>query len=133
MTGLQLDRDPPGRIAGSDPEDRNPGTAQCCGLPALGLFAALIFNTASTRRLFFALIACCAIVTAAFLCILKTSQLRLDQESCFPDLAQFGLYQIDELQARSWMLAGSPFGMAMPRRAASMVLQREVGISSTRA
>ena len=51
----------------------------------------------------------------------------------FNGQTQFGLYQIDELQARSWMLAGSPFGMAMPNRAASMVLQRGVGISSTRA
>ena len=43
-----------------------------------------------------------------------------------------GAYQIGELHARSWIVAGSPPGIAMPSAAASRVLQRGVGISSTR-
>ncbi len=45
----------------------------------------------------------------------------------------FGAYQIGELHARSWMLIGSPSGTGTPRFAASIVLQRGVGISITRA
>lgn len=44
-----------------------------------------------------------------------------------------GEYQIGDDQARSWIVAGSPSGIAIPSRAASRVLQRGVGISSTRA
>ncbi len=43
-----------------------------------------------------------------------------------------GVYQIGEVQARSWMEAGSPFGIGNPSRTASRVLQRGVGISRTR-
>ncbi len=43
-----------------------------------------------------------------------------------------GVYQIGDVQARSWIETGSPFGTGTPRRAASIVLQRGVGISRTR-
>jgi len=38
-----------------------------------------------------------------------------------------------EVQARSWMLAGTSAGGATPSEAASLVDQRGVGISRTRA
>src|SRR5262245_46591376 len=55
-----------------------------------------------------------------------------------PRLAAFaasalGVYQIGELQARSWIVAATTSGGAMPSFAAWIVVQRGVGISSTRA
>jgi len=44
-----------------------------------------------------------------------------------------GVYQIGDVQARSWIVAGRPFGIGIPSATASYVLQRGVGISSTRA
>jgi hypothetical protein len=38
-----------------------------------------------------------------------------------------GVYQMGDVQARSWIVAGNPAGMGTPRRAASRVLQRGVG------
>ena len=49
-----------------------------------------------------------------------------------PSRQPAGEYQIDELQARSWMVAGrSGFG-GIPSRRASQVDQRQLGFSSTR-
>ena len=42
-----------------------------------------------------------------------------------------GVYQIGELHARSWIWVGA--GASIPNLAASYVVQRGVGISSTRA
>src|SRR3972149_8428325 len=44
-----------------------------------------------------------------------------------------GVYQIGELHARSWMVAATTSGGAMPSCLAWIVVQRGVGISSTRA
>jgi len=44
-----------------------------------------------------------------------------------------GVYQIGELHARSWRVAATTSGGAMPSFAAWMVVQRGVGISSTQA
>src|SRR5436190_10249149 len=44
-----------------------------------------------------------------------------------------GVYQIGELHARSWIVADTTSGGAMPSFAAWIVVQRGVGISSTRA
>ena len=44
-----------------------------------------------------------------------------------------GVYQIGELQARSWTVAATTSGGAMPSSCAWMVVQRGVGISSMRA
>ncbi len=44
-----------------------------------------------------------------------------------PSVAE-GAYQMGELQARSWMVAGTSAGGSAPRRAASQVVQRGVGI-----
>src|SRR5262245_37117474 len=44
-----------------------------------------------------------------------------------------GVYQIGELQARSWMVAATTSGGAIPSCFAWIVVQRGVGISSTRA
>ena len=43
-----------------------------------------------------------------------------------------GVYQIGDVHARSWIETGSPFGTGTPRRTASIVLQRGVGISRAR-
>ena len=44
-----------------------------------------------------------------------------------------GVYQIGEDQARSWSVAATTSGGAMPSCLAWIVVQRGVGISSTRA
>src|SRR5262245_36967298 len=44
-----------------------------------------------------------------------------------------GVYQMGELQARSWRVGGTTSGGAMPSFAAWIVVQRGVGISSARA
>ena len=46
---------------------------------------------------------------------------------------RYGAYQIGEVHARSWIVAGTPSSSGRPARAASNVLQRGVGISITRA
>ena len=43
-----------------------------------------------------------------------------------------GVYQIDEVQALFWMVAGTLSGRSMPKKSASYVVQRGVGILSTR-
>ncbi len=43
-----------------------------------------------------------------------------------------GVYQIGDVHPRSWIETGSPVGTGTPSRTASSVLQRGVGISSTR-
>jgi hypothetical protein len=44
-----------------------------------------------------------------------------------------GVYQMGELQARSWMVEGTAVGTGRPLAIATKVLQRGVGISRTRA
>jgi hypothetical protein len=44
-----------------------------------------------------------------------------------------GVYQIGLVYARSWVDTGAPFGIGTPNRNASIVVQRGVGISITRA
>ena len=44
-----------------------------------------------------------------------------------------GVYQMGEVQARSWSVGATTSGGAMPSFAAWIVVQRGVGISSTRA
>ena len=43
-----------------------------------------------------------------------------------------GLYQMGEVYARSWTVAGTLSGRSTPKNAASYVVQRGVGISRTR-
>ncbi len=43
-----------------------------------------------------------------------------------------GVYPIDGIQARSWIVGRKSFGGSMPRAFASYVDQRGIGISSTR-
>jgi hypothetical protein len=66
--------------------------------------------------------------TAAFGALSEAAFRRkpLARKAHFP-----GVYQIGDVQARSWMDTGKPFGMGTPSRAASRVLQRGVGISIT--
>ena len=49
-----------------------------------------------------------------------------DQAVCYS-----GLYQIGEVYARSWILAGTSLGRSTPNIFASTVVHRGVGISST--
>jgi hypothetical protein len=47
--------------------------------------------------------------------------------------AGYGVYQIGDVYARSCVDTGAPSGIEMPKRKASIVDQRGVGISKTRA
>ena len=48
-------------------------------------------------------------------------------------LRRYGVYQIGDDQARSWMVAGKSWRGAVPARRASQDDQRQVGFSRTRA